>query len=273
LPFEIPYPTAEGEETALVYVLIERQSDTDPFMPLRMLYFTVVYWDRQWREWEALERPRPAFRLRPVLPLVLFTGAAPWGSNRTLADLLGEPAAFRPFAPVWQPLFWNLATQTAEELLRSDARWLEVLAMLRVQAEEAPRFLTVTLEAVRRLDLLQEADRIRLSGLLRLLFLFIQRRPAAERDQILAEVAAAAARHRPEVEAMAKTIAESWLEEGLAKGDLRTARTFVRTLLEDRFGALPQAFLQQLDAVTDHRRLLQAARQVSSLEKLEDLQL
>src|SRR5579872_5574327 len=39
LPFEIPYRTGEGEVTALVCVLIEHQSDTDPMMPLRLLFF------------------------------------------------------------------------------------------------------------------------------------------------------------------------------------------------------------------------------------------
>ena len=60
-----------------------------------------------------------------MLPLVLYTGTTPWGSNRTLADLLGEPAAFHAFAPSWQPLFWNLADQTAEGLLASGEEWLQ----------------------------------------------------------------------------------------------------------------------------------------------------
>lgn len=37
LPIEIPYRTAEGEQTALVCVFIEHQSDTDALMPLRVL--------------------------------------------------------------------------------------------------------------------------------------------------------------------------------------------------------------------------------------------
>src|SRR5262245_30666305 len=63
LPFEVPYRLGDEELLALVCVLIEHQSDTDPFMPLRMLYFAVCYWDRQWQEWTRLARPRPKFRL------------------------------------------------------------------------------------------------------------------------------------------------------------------------------------------------------------------
>src|SRR5437879_6058862 len=105
LPFEIPYRLAGREVWALVCVLLEHQSDTDPLMPLRLLFFASVYWDQQWRAWEAAPSPKPPFRLNPVLPVVVYTGATPWGSNRTLADLLGEPQAFHAYAPVWQPLF------------------------------------------------------------------------------------------------------------------------------------------------------------------------
>jgi hypothetical protein len=72
---------------------------------------------------------------------------------------------------------------------------------------------------------------------------------------------------------MVKTIAEAWIEEGVAKGKLRGARDTLRIVLEDKFGPLPDAFVQQLEAVTDLARLLQAARQMLHVDKLEDLQL
>jgi hypothetical protein len=50
--------------------------------------------------------------LNPVLPLVFYTGTTAWTQARTLAELLGEPAALHAFAPSWQPIFWNLADQT-----------------------------------------------------------------------------------------------------------------------------------------------------------------
>src|SRR5947209_8130916 len=87
LPFEVPYRAAGSDLLTLVCLLLEHQSDTDPIVPLRLLYFAVGYWDRQWQEWARTPRPRPPFRLRPVLPLVLYTADLPWGSNRTLLDL------------------------------------------------------------------------------------------------------------------------------------------------------------------------------------------
>jgi hypothetical protein len=82
------------------------------------------------------------FLAEKTVPYTRVLGRTPvsWGSNRTLADLLGEPAAFHAFAPSWQPLFWNLADQTAEGLLASGEAWLQTLAVIRAQGEEAAAF-------------------------------------------------------------------------------------------------------------------------------------
>jgi hypothetical protein len=71
-----------------------------------------------------------------------------------------------------------------------------------------------------------------------------------------------------------------WMAEGEAKGELRgelrgklqVSRTILRELLEDRFGALPEALTQRIEATTDPEQLLAAARQVSHLGQLDDLQ-
>jgi hypothetical protein len=142
-----------------VFLLLEHQSDTDPLMPLRLLYFTVLYWERQWRAWRELKPPRPPLRLNPVLPIVLYTALTPWGSNRTLRDLLGEPQALHRFAPAWAPLYWNLADQTPASLLASPEAWLQVLAVVRARGEPWEVFAPIYQAALGRLDALSEAAR------------------------------------------------------------------------------------------------------------------
>jgi hypothetical protein len=95
--------------------------------------------------------PRPALRLHPVLPLVLYTGTVPWGSNTKLEDQLDEPKSFHGFAPRWQPIFWNLADRTPEALLTSGSGWLQMMVVIRAQAEERLIFQRVFAEATRRL--------------------------------------------------------------------------------------------------------------------------
>ena len=69
--FRLPFRAGEELPPALVCLLIEHQSKADPWMPLRILVYAALYWEREWKAWEA-QRPRPAgFRLSPVVPIVV----------------------------------------------------------------------------------------------------------------------------------------------------------------------------------------------------------
>src|SRR5579883_296405 len=140
LLFRIPYRGEAGEQWVLVCVLIEHQSTADPRMPLRMLLYTVLFWEREWKAWEDRKPPRPDFRLTPVVPIVFHTGQRPWSSPRALVDLLGGPEVFRRFAPQYQPLFWDLAERQPEELVRQAAAWLQALAVVRAEDADAATF-------------------------------------------------------------------------------------------------------------------------------------
>ncbi len=219
LPFEIPYRTTEEERLALVCVLIEHQSDTDPLMPLRSLYFGVGYWDRQWKDWAALQPPRPPLRLSPVLPIVLYTGPTPWGSNRTMADLLTEPQAFHAFAPVWEPIFWNLAEHSPQQLLNTGAAWLELMSVMRVERADAEEFQAIFAEAAQRLAALQGREEVRWSDFLRIVLTYASwRRPPVEGNTLRKIAMDANPTQKEEIRRMAQTIAEALIEEGRAKG-------------------------------------------------------
>jgi hypothetical protein len=272
LAVTLRYRAGAEERTALVCVLIEHQSDTDPLIPLRTLYFATGYWDREWSDWHKLPTPRPPLRLSPVLPVVLHTGSRPWGSNRTLVDLLGEPASFHRFAPVWEPVFWNLMGRTPEALLDSGDGWLQMLAVMRVEHAEAKAFRAVFTEALRRLEAVQERDDPRWEEPIRIILAWGQhRRPREERPELtaVAETSQTNALRRERVKAMGQTIAESLREEG----QLLNARTTLRLLLEDRFGTLPATVLEQISANTDIQSLQKATRQMLRITKLEELQL
>jgi Putative transposase, YhgA-like len=280
LPFEIPYRLGDDERWALVYVLLEHQSAEDPAMPLRLLYFAVLYWERQWRAWEQHAAPRPALRLSPVLPLVLYTGAGPWENNRSLHDLLGEPVEFHGFVPQWAPLFWELGNHAADELLDSGEAWQQTLAVLRAQGAEPAAFERVYVEAMRRLEPLAAQDHVRWYDLMRIILSWaLWRRPGAERPVLLAAAQATQAdvNRQKEVGLMGQTIAESIWEEGwhkgLSKGELIAARRLLRKLLGERFGDVPDAVLQRIESAEDVDRLEAAALQVAHLATPEEIQI
>jgi hypothetical protein len=284
LPFEVPFRLGTQEVWALVYVLIEHQSAEDRAMPLRLLLFLALYWERQWRAWEQRAAPRPPLSLSPVLPLVLYTGAEPWQNNRSLHDMLGEPTEFHGFVTAWAPLFWELSEHNADELLNSGEAWQQMLAVLRARGAEASTFERVYVEAMRRLEGLAAQDHVRWSELMRIILSWaLWRRPRAERETLLAAAQAAQTNvnRQKEVGLMGQTIAESIWEEGLLKGRsageaagrLQLAREMLRQLLADRFGSVPEAILQRIENTTDVDRLTAAARQVLHIAVPEELQL
>lgn len=296
LPIEVPFRHGAALEWALVVVLLEHQSDTDTMMPLRLLYFAAVYWDQQWRQWQELPAPRPPLRLNPVLPIVVYTGAKPWGSNRTLADLLGEPAALHGFAPTLQPIFWNLADQTPEDLLASENTWLQLMAMLRVEDAELARFREVYTRVVAEIGKIQPSAPVRWAVSMRIALTWVfWRRPADERPELLAiaEQAQASVKRRGEIKRMASdlgpTMVDLALEQGLKKGrqvgreegrregrregSLAATRRILKTLLQGRFGRLPRKLQQQIDAVGDEEALLNAIHRVHDCASLADFHL
>ena len=105
------------------------------------------------------------------------------------------------------------------------------------------------------------------------------RRPRPERQSLLAlaQQAQTNVERQKEVTLMGQTIAEEIWEEGRLKGrtegEVNASRRLLRQLLIKRFGALPEAVTQRIDACTDLNQLSAAAEQVLSLDKLEDLRL
>src|SRR5437867_9989153 len=53
----IPFRTDEAQPPVLVCVLVEHQSGPDPRMPLRVLLYGVLYWEREWKAWEDNHPP------------------------------------------------------------------------------------------------------------------------------------------------------------------------------------------------------------------------
>jgi hypothetical protein len=72
---------------------------------------------------------------------------------------------------------------------------------------------------------------------------------------------------------MAQTAAEAWMEEGVAKGELRAHRNILRQFLTEQFGVLPEGVQQQIDQATDLERLAAAIRQAFIIKSLDELKL
>jgi hypothetical protein len=187
----LPYRNGGQNQPLLLCLLIEHQSTADPVMPLRLLVYAVLYWEKQWKDWETSHKRGEPLRLTPVLPIVLHTGAEPWDTNRSLKDLFAGADVVPMVIPQWQTWLCDLPELNAQELLQSEAAWWQALAVVRAEHTPAAEFLAMLGEALKRLEKLGETASVRWHDLLRLvLFWALFRRPAKEHAAILAAVRA-----------------------------------------------------------------------------------
>jgi hypothetical protein len=262
LLFEVPFGVGEAEQLALVCVLIEHQTAADARMALRTLVYVALYWDKQWSEWEKLPTPRAEFRLRPVLPIVFHTGTQRWRSPRTIAELLGEPEAFHPFAPSWAPLFWELPAHTVDDLLSADEAFLQAMAVVRAEDADRAEFEEVYRATLTRLNATVGQNRSRWSDLIYLFIGWItHRRPEKERSELfaVAQDLAGDAQRREEVRSMVETYADVLLAkgklEGEREGEAKQTRKLILRLASKQIGAADANVAATLNGIVDLDRL------------------
>lgn len=293
LLFRLPFlPDAGDLPPVLVCILLEHQSQPDPWMPLRLLLYAVLFWEREWRVWETEHDRGAPPGLTPVIPIVFHTGPRPWRKYRRLTDLIAAPRELRGFVPRWQALFWDLAERSAEGTLQAAGDWLAALAVVRAERDEREAFHAILGRVLSRLERLSDQERVRWHELLHFVLSWaLRRRPGEERMETL-ETALKSQReveHQEEVRRMSETIAQTWEQEllargraegeargraeGEARGLLRAHREDLRALLEERFGALPEAVSARIEAAEDPERLRAALRQVLRIASPEELKI
>ena len=219
---ELTLRTPDGLTRSIrICILIEHQSDTDYFMPLRTFVYAAEYWDRQWRNWKARSGDKPPFHMRPLIPIVLYTNTIPWGSSRTLADLFPPENPLSGFAPKWEPIFWELGRQDADELLAGREAFDQFLAVVRSEDEDADRFGSVLRQAFEHLQDRHADERVLMSETLRMVFTrAMWQRPENEQARWtnLANQTVRDAESRRELTTMGKRAIDEVYERGILKG-------------------------------------------------------
>ena len=250
LIFLVPLRGTRRQEV-WVYVLLEHQSKPDPLMGLRLYLYMGQLWDEQRRGWEDRRTPLARRRLRPVIPLVYYTGAKRWSTPIGLASLIELPSELERFVPHWETLFLNLRETPPETLTRfaSAVGW----ALRVVQAERAPRrdLEHVLREAMAGIEGLTEEQA---GQWLRVAWFFVllvvnRREEGSLAELVLAEARQSKFGEREVVTRMGRSI----LEQAEARGEARAKRAALARVLAARFGRLPDEVERALAAADPER--------------------
>ncbi|MCB9796024.1 MAG: Rpn family recombination-promoting nuclease/putative transposase [Alphaproteobacteria bacterium] len=240
-----------GGGELLVYVLFEHQSWPDPWMPWRLLEYSVVIWDR-WRTQHPETRTLPL-----IYPLVLYHGARRWTAPTDLSALIQVPegarAAFEPLLPRFPHELLDLS-QVSEQALRDGALRALVKLLFKHSGDAAfEGHLARWGEVFRRAA--TEGGLHALRWVFSYIVEVYQRPETVEALRTLAIEAL-----DEDAQELIMTIAEQWrqegleqgleqgLELGLEQGRVVQARELLLRLLERRFGALSEAVRERVAA-------------------------
>lgn len=231
-----------GQES-LVYLLFEHQSTFDPWLPLRLLEYQLRIWER-WRR----EHP-DARRLPRIVPVVLFHGeraARPWsGSTRfdALLDEWGDDAELAELSVDFGFLLDDLTRSSDEELRGRAMGAVSLVTLLALKHARTAQDLEARL--LSWASLMSEAARApggrdALMLVLRYLSRVAGRVPATFLRTKLLPVL------DEDVREMTMTLAEELIAEGRVDGQ----RKMLLKLLQRRFGQVPAAITERVEAAT-----------------------
>ena len=210
---------------AFVYVLVEHKSTSEPGLPLQLASYMVRIWKRHAGTSAARLRALP-----PIVPVVVYHGAANWTAPASLRDMIDADDPELDFLPGSGYILRNL-------------RAMDIAALSR-NAELRAGFMALSRRALATLIKialsLPEGDDLK-----RQLFEYILHVYKEDLDELLSMLRNEG---QTELEAIVGTIAETLLEQGEMRG---LAKGKAETLLRQagiRFGDLPPDRVDEIRA-------------------------
>jgi predicted transposase/invertase (TIGR01784 family) len=111
----------ESPGEALVYILLEHKSHSDPMTCFQLLRYIVRIWEQRQRNGQSI---------CPVVPLVIYHGETTWSAPRSIDELLGGPNELRQYCIRFAFPLLDLG-QVPDESLAADPFLQSVLSLLK----------------------------------------------------------------------------------------------------------------------------------------------
>lgn len=249
-----------------LYLLLEFQSTSDPWMAVRILAYTALLWQDLIKSGVV----REGDRLPPVFPMVIYNGGKAWTAAQDVADLLTPVSGpLRHYQPC-QRYFLLDEGQVSEETLHGDGLVTQLVRLERANS------LDVIQPIVR--GLIRQLHEPKYRHLRRVLSVWLGR-VVFKRAGITQNVPEF--QDLQEVDAMLEERAAQWKDEyiqqgmliGEARGKAEGIGLALRDILEARFGTLPQSVASYIASSSDSnalRKLTLSAYHAESLQSFMD---
>ena len=274
LVYGVPFRSESRTEELLIYILIEHQSTVDVTMGFRVLFYMTQIWDFQRREWESNNVPKSQWRLRPIIPIVFYTGEQRWQTPLTLSAMMDLPDVLSEFIPKFGTLFLNVKDTDTIELTRSDHPFGWLLTVLQKEHADREEIRAALMEAVAHIDTLDEEKTQQWRRAIFYLYLLIlHRRPSEEHGELkmIVHQQIQETSRREEGEVMAQTMAEYLIEQGEERGQTQAKREAVLKLLRLRFDTVPESVTSRITSIRSLSRLDALFEKAATVQTFDDI--
>jgi predicted transposase YdaD len=219
LLFETSLQTSAEEHSDLfVYLLFEHKSTADPSTLLQLLGYMLKIWEPS--------RIRNAPQLPPVISVVVYHGRQEWNAPRTFSDYFPPKISIANLNPEFRPLLLDVSRFSRRPLLGLSPVTRSALSALRYSFERREGLLRAALPS----EITDNPSGEILDYFRGLITYLLRISPPEEESAILKIVRTKASRE------VVVTIAEKYINEGLARGALADRRGVLIRQLEKKFG-------------------------------------
>ena len=224
---------------AFLYILFEHQNQEDPLMGLRLLTYMVRIWN------DYLRNNPGATKLPAILPLVLAQDNKPWKSSTRFADLIDMPegagADIKKHIPDFEFQLVELYRMPFDKILGTP------MGILTLRALKAEKLQALLDDPVWDETLLIQLPSASFEMLMRYILDRDLDKPAFRRKlQTL---------RNSKLSKNAMSLAEQFRQEGRQEGLISSQQQAILEALEIRFQRVPEGLREEIEAITDSKKL------------------
>jgi predicted transposase/invertase (TIGR01784 family) len=237
---------------AFLYILFEHQNQEDSLIGLRLLTYMVRIWN------DYLRANPGATKLPAILPLVLAQDNKPWKSSTRFADLIDTPEGageMKKHIPDFEFQLVELFRMPFEKILGTP------MGILTLRALKAEKLQALLDDPVWDETLLIQLPSASFEMLMRYILDRDLDKPAFRRKlQTL---------RNPSLSKNAMSLAEQFRQEGRQEGLVFSQQQAILEALEIRFQRVPEGLRQEIEAITDSKKLTHLHRAAITSADLE----
>lgn len=273
--FTVPFRDNKSNTDDLtIYILIEHQSTVDRMMGFRFLSYMCQIWQAQLEALDDAKVPATQRKLRPILPIVFYTGTRKWNVPVSLDGVMDVPELMAPFVPKFETLFLGLKETDPDKFGQLDHPFGWLMTVLQKVKDTDTSIDETLTEALTRLDTLSpEEAALHAHAMIYLSHLVLSNRPKQEKEQLIQRIM----KHskNTEVENQIMTGAEALVQEGKAEGlqlgVIQAKREDLLKLLQIRIGDIPDTITKKVSRIRSLARLNSLLEQAATADTLDDI--